>query len=1313
VSQLHQARLIIRRQDAEHVSASWIDGSGQETQPFPLALPLSGDHLQELRWYLEEHMNYTGPGDRLKAQRIQARMQDWGRQLFASLFAGFDGVNVYRELMDAVKRGERGLLTLGTTDPEVLAQPWELLRDPKGPLTFQGVTVRRQLTGFTPVADLHLKPPLRVLLIVSRPKDTGFIDPRNSIPPVLDALEGLPEGTVEVAFCEPPTLPRLEEMISEAKDCGRPFHIVHFDGHGTYLPKTGVGALAFENDHEQTDLIAGSRLGDLLAKQGVPLAILEACRGADLSDRPVFGSLAPALLQSGVGSVIAFSHSVHVQAARLFVERFYQKLARGKSVGQALEEARSKLHADRKRWLHQGPNPPTIDLEDWFIPQLYQVGDDPALFAHSDTAAAPAQRRRTISLPGFPPEPMYRFHGRARELLDLERAFRKHAAVVLYGMGGMGKTALAREAAHWWVRTGRFEKAVFCSFEQHRGAESVVKELGKALEGEAFSSLAAEQQWQRAVELFHLRRVLLVWDNFESTLEQFQQGEAVLAFDADSRAEVRRLFQELTADRPEGRLLVTCRPEDTELPGIKSVDLHGLTRPDSLHLLAAIADQKDIDLERPGYEREEVDALLGMLDDHPLSISLIAPHFKTLPPRQVREEFGQMLAKFTNPGALEGRNQSLLASLEFSKKRLSAEAQRLLPYLAWFQGGVHEILLLEFAGLSADAWAAVRGELTATALLNVEEPIAFLRFHPTLPYAARPTDVPEPDAAERRFLETYQSLGYTLDKILHGHQPVRGMAVLAREESNVRSAIARSFRLGQRHEGWGLADTLQGYLARAGRLRERDVLVSWLREQLAQGDRLDEATCDTLRQHAWTLFEQGRAAEAVQLVQGLLQKLQAPGLSDLEDIPFQTALSQMYLGRMYYSAGRPDLAQEPLQQAVVGFEQLGATGRANLAGALGDQANAFRLLGRYEQALAVAERGLAIHREQNNQREIAVDLGRTAAILKEQQHYAEAEARYDEALQAARAAGDVSLQGTTLQHQGSLQRSQQHLDQAVALYQQALTLFQRAGDAGSEMRTCDLLGTAERERGQLEAGEAWHLRSRELAAQRNDRRHLAIVAQNLGILYQRRAELAGADAAARRAWLGRAVASVQESLAVKRDMNDQVGAASSHGQLGVLHSMSQEWELAETHLQQALQCYEALNHPDVWKVYGNLADVARGRGDQQAAADWQAKAEIKYAEVKRSQRGEGSAVSPRLSEQTARALLALAQACCSARTAQTPLPPEAAELLAQLAAGRAPFPAVASFLQAVAAGQPLPPVPADLPTPLDGILAALAEAIQQ
>src|SRR6185295_18033578 len=108
--------------------------------------------------------------------------------------------------------------------------------------------------------------------------------------------------------------------------------------------------------------------------------------------------------------------------------------------------------------------------------------------------------------------------------------------------------------------------------------------------------------------------------------------------------------------------------------------------PDSLHLLAAVLDLKGIAVDRPdrpraGYEREEIDALLRDLQDHPLSIELVAPHLRSLTPAKIRAEFGALLERFTDDAAYEGRNRSLLASLEFSKRRLSVAAQAALPAL--------------------------------------------------------------------------------------------------------------------------------------------------------------------------------------------------------------------------------------------------------------------------------------------------------------------------------------------------------------------------------------------------------------------------------------------------------------------------------------------------------------------------------------------------------------------------------------------------------------------------------------------------------
>ena len=43
------------------------------TPPFPLLPPLAPADLKELRWYLEEYMQFPGPGDRVRAEAIAVR----------------------------------------------------------------------------------------------------------------------------------------------------------------------------------------------------------------------------------------------------------------------------------------------------------------------------------------------------------------------------------------------------------------------------------------------------------------------------------------------------------------------------------------------------------------------------------------------------------------------------------------------------------------------------------------------------------------------------------------------------------------------------------------------------------------------------------------------------------------------------------------------------------------------------------------------------------------------------------------------------------------------------------------------------------------------------------------------------------------------------------------------------------------------------------------------------------------------------------------------------------------------------------------
>src|SRR5205823_10514576 len=90
-----------------------------------------------------------------------------------------------------------------------------------------------------------------------------------------------------------------------------------------------------------------------------------------------------------------------------------------------------------------------------------------------------------MSLPrlneGMPAEPRYGFSGRALELLRIERALLHKKIVVIYGFNGMGKTALAREAADWLTRTKLYDGACFVSFEHGGDATTLLSALGNYL----------------------------------------------------------------------------------------------------------------------------------------------------------------------------------------------------------------------------------------------------------------------------------------------------------------------------------------------------------------------------------------------------------------------------------------------------------------------------------------------------------------------------------------------------------------------------------------------------------------------------------------------------------------------------------------------------------------------------------------------------------------------------------------------------------------------------------------------------------------
>ena len=119
-----------------------------------------------------------------------------------------------------------------SADPGLLGLPWELMRDGAGPVALGAGGISRSLPVAGGAATLEVPGGrLRVLMVISRPAGTADVGYQMVARPLLERLEAV-RGEVELTVLRPPTFEALRETVRQAAEAGRPFHVVHFDGHG-------------------------------------------------------------------------------------------------------------------------------------------------------------------------------------------------------------------------------------------------------------------------------------------------------------------------------------------------------------------------------------------------------------------------------------------------------------------------------------------------------------------------------------------------------------------------------------------------------------------------------------------------------------------------------------------------------------------------------------------------------------------------------------------------------------------------------------------------------------------------------------------------------------------------------------------------------------------------------------------------------------------------------------------------------------------------------------------------------------------------
>jgi tetratricopeptide (TPR) repeat protein len=319
-------------------------GSQQFHSPIitDVTFSLTAQEQEQLRWYLEDYLEHpTDPAPKIAAN-VEKKMQEVGEHLFNSLF----NTNEDARFLWADLRSR-----LSDTRVEVISGvdttriPWELIRDPHTG-THLALRARDFVRGLPNPA---LQPsilqtesgPIRILLVICRPGGRDDVPFRSVASRIVKSLSEEARAHFQLDVLRPPTYDRMAQVLRAAKDAGRPYHVVHFDGHGAFLdmqelfdkwnkqkkeeeieryleelglvdfdrarfsphamyprqPREGQrGYLLFENpqSNQNIRLVDGPDLGALLREADVPLLVLNACRSAHAEAAPAPDALSDA-----------------------------------------------------------------------------------------------------------------------------------------------------------------------------------------------------------------------------------------------------------------------------------------------------------------------------------------------------------------------------------------------------------------------------------------------------------------------------------------------------------------------------------------------------------------------------------------------------------------------------------------------------------------------------------------------------------------------------------------------------------------------------------------------------------------------------------------------------------------------------------------------------------------------------------------------------------------------------------------------------------------------------------------------------------
>ena len=444
--------------------------------------------------------------------------------------------------------------------------------------------------------------------------------------------------------------------------------IAHFSGHGAATKDGAI--LLFERENGASNPLEAREFVREI-KDKAWIGFLSACQSA-VPERTEFSNLARGLAKVGVPFALGMQFNLPDLFAPNISGQFYNYLAHGHAVPEAARQARRAVKRE----------------------QEFFVGMIALYAAHPDETGKLTWRGsgtqthhlfRSADVTDLP-SPASGLIGRQRELMRIGTKLlegKRPLTVTLPGAGGIGKTALVREALLRFAPS--FDLTLALGLDPLPSLESVLGRIENFLGLPIPCSTDPQEREAIVRNALTSGRALLGLDNFE-TLNHALNEEG-----SESEDTARSLHEFFSSLCSEGVALCVTSREPTDLPSEELVEIYGLDDLFGGSLFREFA----------GSRRETLTAaqtyeISNAVGGHPLALQLLGSVYKKradLNPKEFLHRIESLLAETRNKWQKTKRHISLEECFAFSLdnlpkneegKELQAGLSRLSIFVAFF-----------------------------------------------------------------------------------------------------------------------------------------------------------------------------------------------------------------------------------------------------------------------------------------------------------------------------------------------------------------------------------------------------------------------------------------------------------------------------------------------------------------------------------------------------------------------------------------------------------------------------------------------------